>query len=124
MNRIPYTYMRERITRAGKFCKNDRQDWGAGPPKVAKSGQVKNSFPVFPIFYAQSTSQTRKRLERSPDKWKLVFKNIMVAQRVEIVTRFWSERNLIVIGGNSGRVGNFGRLPIHGDEAGGLLDPA
>jgi hypothetical protein len=42
MNRIPYTYMRERITRAGKFCRNGRQDWGVGAQKMAKSRRKKN----------------------------------------------------------------------------------
>jgi hypothetical protein len=59
MNRIPYTYMRERITRAGKFCRNGRQDWGVGTQKMAKSRREKNSFPLFSIFYTLFTSPDR-----------------------------------------------------------------
>src|ERR1700761_4366496 len=60
MNRIPYTYMRERITRAGKFCRNGRQDWGVRARKVAKSGRTKNSFRLFYIFYPLFTSLNRR----------------------------------------------------------------
>src|ERR1700755_1495624 len=59
MNRIPYTYMRERITRTGKFCRNGRQDWGVGASKMAKAGQTKNSFPLFYIFYTLFSSRSR-----------------------------------------------------------------